>query len=97
MKIYLPHLHYTVFVRRFKRVPEGLTIAEAYVKKLDNHSCAIYLPKKNEPGDLAHELIHVLQFICESRNMDFCLEREHMAYLMHYLFGRIWLKRNPWK
>ena len=42
------------------------------------------------PGDVAHELIHVLQFICADRNMDFVREQEHMAYIMHYLMGKVY-------
>jgi hypothetical protein len=34
-------------------------------------------------------LIHVLQFICVDRNMDFTVETEHMGYLMHYLMGQV--------
>ena len=63
--------------------------ALAYVENIDNNSCAIFLGKKDSSGDIAHELVHVLQFICLARNIDFRLEKEHMGYIMHYLMGRI--------
>ena len=95
MKIYLPHIHYTVYVRTFKKAPDSVSSALAYTENIDNNSCAIYLGKKCHVGDVAHELIHVLQFICLARNMDFRLEQEHMGYLMQYLMGR--LLGTTWK
>ena len=90
MKIYLPHLHYTIFVKVFTKKPPQLLHAKAYTEHTDSNTCTLFLEKKREsPGDVAHELIHVLQFICEDRDMIFTLEREHMAYLMHYLMGKI--------
>jgi len=92
MKIKIPHLGYTVNVRQIKKIPAYLTSrnVHAYVQKEDSNSCTIYLnlKKKIEAGDLAHELIHVLQYICHDRNIDFNTETEHMGYLMHYLMGR---------
>lgn len=91
MKIYIPHLHYTVYVRKFKKPPDGVPNAQAFARNIDDHSCEIFLPKreKQSPGDVAHELIHVLQFIALSRNLDFKLEQEHFGYLMHYLMGKV--------
>jgi hypothetical protein len=87
--INLPHIAYTVFVRRFKRAPRRLPSALAYVEYRDENSCALYLPDGSTAGDIAHEIVHVLQKICLARNMTFTLEQEHMAYLMHYMMGRI--------
>ena len=87
--INLTHLAYKVFVRRFRRSPAETPNALAYVEYIDDNSCALYLPEKSMPGDIAHELVHVLQKICLARNMQFTLEQEHMAYLMHYMMGRI--------
>ena len=44
--------------------------------------------KKNAPY-IAHELIHVLQLICERYQMTFKNEVEHMAYLMTYLYKKL--------
>ena len=88
-KIYLPHLNYTVEVKLFKTPPESLENALAYVQSNGQHSCSLYIGKTYKPADLAHELIHVLQFIALARNIDFKLEQEHFGYLMHYLMIKI--------
>jgi len=88
MKIYLPHIHYTVYTKPLKAHP-SLKYAQAWTERTNRNTSTIYLPKKTNDGDLAHELIHVLQFICEDRNMNFLLEQEHTAYIMQYLMGKI--------
>lgn len=90
-KIYLPHIHYTVLVKEFIKPPVIIANAKAYVEHLEQGCCILYLQKgeKIMPGDLAHEIVHVLQFICEDMNMTFELEREHMAYLMQYIMGQV--------
>lgn len=89
MKIYIHHLHYTVNIKRLKIVPNDIPNAKRYVWKVDNNTSDMYLPEKNTPTDIAHELIHVLQNICASRNMEFTEETEHMGYLMQWLMGKI--------
>lgn len=91
MKIYLPHINYTVTVKQLKNPPEELLHCQAYAESIDKNNCIVYLDlkKKINAGDLAHELVHVLQFICLNRNINFTLEQEHMAYIMHYLMGKI--------
>jgi hypothetical protein len=37
----------------------------------------------------AHEVVHVLQIICEKFAMRFENEIEHMAYLMHYILQEV--------
>lgn len=86
--IWLPHLAYMVRVRAFKPDP-AIPLAEAYVRRDDQNSCTIYLKPKAQDHLIVHELMHVIQRICEDRYMDFTLDREHTAYLMQYLFNRI--------
>ncbi len=88
MKIYLPHLDYTILTKSFKR-HTGVPNARAYARRIDASTVHLFLPKKNMPGDLAHEVVHVLQYICNDRDMDFVQEQEHMGYLMHYILGRL--------
>lgn len=91
MKIYLPHLHYTIHVKQIPKRPL-IENAKAYVQSHGKLACTIFLDRKAkrmDPADLAHELIHVLQFICLERNIDFTLEQEHMGYIMHFLMGKI--------
>lgn len=90
MKVYLPHIHYTVHILTFKKSPKELPVAKAYtVKGADGKSCAMYLPKNVKPGTVVHEVVHVLRYICEDKNMSFLLEEEHMAYIAQYLTNKI--------
>ena len=96
-KIYLPHINYTVTIKRIKPPPDSIPLARAWVQRLDKWGCNIYLGEKDSPCTVAHELIHVLQYICMDRHMTFENEFEHMAYLMQYLmgcmFGYEWIGR----
>lgn len=85
--VQVPHLGYTVRFRPFKKPPPRLEKAKAWVKRDDRHSCTVYSPNGCTPSALAHELVHVLYFICQDRYMSFEEEFEHMAYLMQYLMG----------
>lgn len=86
MKVYLPHINYTVHILKFKVAPKEMPNALAYTKKGANgSSCAMYFPKKVAPGTVTHEVVHVLRYICEARDMSFLLEEEHMAYIAQLL------------
>jgi hypothetical protein len=87
-KIYLPHLNYTVHVRHFKPHPSGDSNAKAWAEHIDSRSAAIYISPRDTPCGIAHELIHVLQFIAADRNIDFIHEQEHFGYMMQYLMGK---------
>lgn len=89
MKVYLPHINYTVYILTFKKPHKDLPQSKAYTEKgADGKSCAMYLPKKVTAGTVAHEIIHVLRYICEARDMSFLLEEEHMAYIAQYLTNK---------
>lgn len=54
-------------------------------------SATIYIPlpvSRNDMPTLVHEIIHVLQYICESRHVDFIQEQEHMAYIANHIFNQ---------
>jgi hypothetical protein len=90
MKIKIPHLGYTVHVKDIAKTPYGDAVS--YVLRIDNKSCEVYLKKNLKRIDtpvVAHELVHVLQLICEPMNIDFDLEKEHMGYLMQYMMNEI--------
>lgn len=95
MKIELPHLGYTVLIkpRKYhKKSPEWMV---ACTERTDEHTSTIFMDPPYEPGDLAHEITHVLQYLCGDRGIDFVREEEHMAYIMHYLMGRI--RKRPYR
>jgi len=83
-KIYIPHLNYTVHVKpiNMARTPARIHTALAYVERIDNRLCEVHMPRNDLPSSVAHELIHVLQYICEARHIDFVQEQEHMSYFM---------------
>ena len=90
MKIVIPHIAYTVYVKDIDKNPYGNSIAYAW--KLDENSCELFFKKNLKPKDaptVAHELVHVLQYICEGRGIDFSSEREHMGYIMQYMMNEI--------
>lgn len=90
MKIYLPHIHYTVTVRDFKKFKGGGFSGQAMTEKVDKNNCILWLPhpiKAN--GTLFHEVTHALQFICEARNMDFVQEQEHFGYIAQLITNKL--------
>ena len=87
--IYLPHINYTVRIRPFQKPPDRIGKANAWIRHEDKWGCTVYFPKDQSPSEVSHELIHVLQYICVDRYMEFDGEFEHMAYTMQYLMGRV--------
>lgn len=91
LKIYLPHIHYTVMVKARSLAPEKLTDVALTVRETANRS-TVYIDKPTKlshMGLLAHELTHVLQNICRDRHMEFTYECEHMGYLMQLMMGKV--------
>jgi len=77
-------------VKEVKVPPDALPNARAWVESTGKNGCTLFLQKgKQQPGDVAHELVHVLQFLSIARNMDFQIEHEHFGYLMHWLMGEV--------
>ena len=94
MVINISHLGYKIYVRNIKTPPAEIPHAIAYVENIDNHSSAIYLDFKQLKRldyfpNIAHEVTHILQNICFSRDMEFTKETEHMGYLMSYILNEI--------
>lgn len=89
-KIIIPHLGYRINVKKFKPSPT-LENAIAWVHSINSNECDIYLQgtSKQYYATIAHEVVHILQFICLNRNIDFTLEHEHMGYLMQYILNEI--------
>lgn len=87
--VYLPHLNYTVVFRPFKKPPRKIENAKAWTRRDSSYKSTVYFSKSETPSQLAHEIVHVLHFICCDRHMQFEQEFEHMAYMMQYLMGRV--------
>ena len=91
MKININHLGYVVYIKeRSKFVGDNTSVAIAQQDTKDQSTIFIELPiRKINLSILAHEITHVLQYICESRGIDFKEEKEHMAYIMQYIFNEV--------
>jgi hypothetical protein len=85
--VYLPHINYTVRFRRAKKAPAAIDGAYGWAVSDDKYGCTVFLSPKDTVSGVAHELVHVLRYICEERHMDFRTESEHMAYIMQHLMG----------
>lgn len=60
--------------------------------RIDDNHCKIIYKSKPRPNDiptLAHEVLHALQYMSESRGIDMTIEMEHMGYLMQYILNEI--------
>ena len=64
----------------------------AYVERDNKNQCTLFINRPvrliNTPT-LAHEIVHILQYIAEARNMDMVQEQEHFGYLMNYIMNRV--------
>lgn len=87
----LPHLNYTIVVEKKKKGDRDES--DAYTKRVSVEESLICLPLPItgpvRQAHLVHEIMHVLQNICEGDNMNFLEEREHMAYIAGWLFTQI--------
>lgn len=81
--VYIPHLGYTVYLRSAE--PEEY---EALTQKVNEHESVIYirLPLYDEDIPyLCHEIMHVIQYICQDYGINLKKEQEHIAYLFQYI------------
>lgn len=89
----LPHLRHTVKFIDLSYL-QGVEIkGSGYTAIEDENTTLVFIKDiENTVKDytlapwIAHELIHVLQILCDKINANFVNEQEHMAYIMHYLF-----------
>lgn len=94
MKIYIPHLHFTVEIIDKKKaneeIREYLKNKNACRKRVSLLHSQIYINfpiRKNEMSSLGHEIVHVLQDIASVYDIDFIKEEEHFGYLFQYIFN----------
>lgn len=89
MKIKIEHLGYVIHFKK-QKPPRGDLVA--CVIQEDKNNSTIYFPVKlnlmNTPL-LAHEVLHAIQFMCESRLIDMIKEKENVGYLMSYIMNKI--------
>ena len=98
-KIEIPHVRFTVYfmdMSKLMGVPKrgaGCTcVLEDTFQEDGRTNVCIFLQDISENIKriefvpyLAHEIMHALQILCENLTMKIEEEKEHTAYLMHYL------------
>lgn len=97
--IEIPHIRHTVKFYDISQL-NGVEIkGSGYTSIEDENTTLVFFEDiKNTVNDIklsawvAHELVHVLQIICEKLGARFENEQEHMAYIMHYLMSELQLK-----
>lgn len=92
MKIYLPHIHYTVLVKDISLYRGDPERGNAFCVRVDKNTSEVFIKTPVKVTDfptLGHELVHVLKNICDDRNMNFLEETEHMGYVMQYLLCQV--------
>ncbi len=97
-EIFIPHLNYLIKVKDLSK-PEGAVISykssrnlKGCTHSINNTEGHIYInfPIKIEHhGAIGHEIIHLLEYIAEWRDIDFKIEREHFAYMFEFIFNSI--------
>lgn len=94
----IPHLRHTVhFADMSKLVLEGDEIKGAgyTVNGGENETYVFYQDIEKLIKDpiqapiIAHELVHVLETLCNKIGSDLTCESEHMAYIMTYLYEKL--------
>jgi hypothetical protein len=102
MKIYIPHLHYTINVRDVKNAYElkewrktnhNAKMSAQDVSSNEANIYVIFPIKDLHAGSIGHEIVHVLQFISNNRGIDFVNEQEHFGYLFQFIFNKIYNRR----
>lgn len=87
MVIKINHLGYKILIKNPTRKE-----FVAYVERDNKNQCTLYIKrpvKFKEVSTLAHEVVHILQYIAEARNLDMIQEQEHMGYLMNYIMNEV--------
>lgn len=92
MKIYFPHIAYTVYVKDIKGLKERLPGATAQTDCINRSTSIIWLKypiDRTSPPTIAHEIIHVIRNILLDRNTRLKNENEHMAYIAQHIMGKV--------
>lgn len=102
-RVNLPHIGYTVIFQDLKYLRGVPVKGGAYTVTTDSHTSYVFIQdiekSVKQPfifPTIAHEIVHVLQNICEARIIEFTSDKEHMAYIAHYLLNTL-LGYEYWK
>ncbi len=96
----IPHLKFTLYIQDMSKL-KGIEIKDGgYTTRIDGEEyhckACIFFPNVKEMVKIsanlpiiAHEVMHVIQILCEDYSMSIEEEKEHTAYLMTYLLEEI--------
>ena len=94
--IKIPHLRFSVHFFDMSKLQGVEKKGSGYTCILEDGSATVFIEdieksiKKMECVPIiTHEIIHVIQIICEKYNMKIENEVEHMAYIVHYLLEEL--------
>ena len=92
MEIQIKHLGYTVKVKprkSHKTSPEWMLFV---TERTDANTSTIFIDSPVKTSDIPsviHEIVHVLQYLCADRGIDFSQEQEHTAYIAQHILNEI--------
>lgn len=104
-KVEIPHVRFTVYFMDLSKLMGVPKLGAGYTCVFeDTHqengktNVCIFLQDIKENIQkiefvpyVAHEIMHALQILCENLNMQIEEEKEHTAYIMHYLLEQVLL------
>lgn len=88
--IKIDHLGYVIKIKDIKKHPRKNYVM--YVERLNSNSCSLVTKRNITISDiptLAHEVVHILQYIAEARNIDLIYEQENTGYLTQFIFNKL--------
>ena len=92
----IPHLRHTVHFADMSTLQGIEVMGGGYTAVINEDETIVFIDKISESVKLvenapmiAHELMHVIQILCEKMKMQIENEKEHTAYLMSYLFDEL--------
>lgn len=95
-KIEIPHLRFNVYFMDLSKLQGVPKLGAGYTCIFEDNSATVFLQdiEKNVKRIeftpyIAHEIMHVIQIICEKFSMRVEIEQEHTAYIMHYLMDKL--------
>jgi hypothetical protein len=102
-KVEIPHVRFTVFFFDLTKLQGVPKLGAGYTCVFDDTfsttgetKVCIFLEDIEENVKriefmpyIAHEIIHAIQILCENTGMQIHEEKEHTAYIMHYLMEQV--------
>lgn len=103
ISVEIPHLKFTVHFMDMSKLRGVPVLGAGYTCAMEDNSICVFIQDIAESvyvADripfIAHEIVHVIQILCDKYKMKIENEIEHMAYIMKYLLDEVMnVKVNP--